>query len=242
MRARVSSARSSAYAAAARTRPGEQADVGGGLGVPLHRRRRTGRRRPPSPPASRRRRARPATKPGWVAHRLVVVAADREPVADQAGDPGAGLGGHLDRRRTRRRRGCARSWPTRSGVCWSRRAAGVHGHHLHAAADAEHRQAARVGGVEQRQLPGVPVRPPAGGPRVRLGAVPRRVDVGAAADDQAVEPGDHGVGGAGLRRPAAAAPGRRRWPRPRRRTAPAAGRRAAARRPTRPPRGRSSAR
>ena len=78
------------------------------------------------------------------------------------------------------------------------RAAGVHGHHLHAAADAEHRQAARLGGVEQRELPGVAVGAPAGRPRVRLGAVPLRVDVGAAADHQPVEAGDHGVGRAGL--------------------------------------------
>ena len=79
------------------------------------------------------------------------------------------------------------------------RAAGVHGHQLHAAADPQHRQPDGVGGVEQRHLPGVAVRPPAGGARVRLLAVPLRVDVRAAGDHQPVEPRDHGVRGAGLR-------------------------------------------
>ena len=55
------------------------------------------------------------------AHRLVVVAVHRRARSPTSpGDPGAGHGGHLDPRRTRRRPGLCCSWPTRSGVCWSR--------------------------------------------------------------------------------------------------------------------------
>ncbi len=67
-------------------------------------------------------------------------------------------------------------------------AARVHRHHLHAAAHAQHRQLRRVGSHEQGQLPGVAVGAPVARARVRLGAVRRRVDVGAAADDQGVQP------------------------------------------------------
>ena len=48
--------------------------------------------------------------------------------------------------------------------------AGVHGHQLHAAADAEHRQAGGRRGVEQRDLPRVPV----GAPADRLAGAGRR--------------------------------------------------------------------
>jgi hypothetical protein len=74
----------------------------------------------------------------------------------------------------------------------------VHRHHLHAAADAEHRQPAGLRSREQRPLPGVPVGSPRCGALVGLGAVRRRVDVGPAADHQAVQTGDHDIGGPGL--------------------------------------------
>jgi hypothetical protein len=68
----------------------------------------------------------------------------------------------------------------------------VHGHHLHPPADPEHGEPAGVGGVEQRELPGVPVRTPDHRFWVRLLVVPFRLYVGAAGDHQPVEPSDHG--------------------------------------------------
>ena len=140
--------------------------------------------------------------------------------------------------------GLCSSWPTRSGTCWSSDAAGVHRHHLHAAADPEHGQAARLGRVEQRQLPGVPVVAPA---RRRARAAPAPYRAGStsappvitspssrATTDARPTLGRPEAGGSSTGTPPAA--------RSRRRTRRAAGRRAGARRPTPPARGRSSAR
>ena len=155
--------------------PGEQADVGGRLGVPLHGRRRTGR--PAASIASSVPSAACADgdEPGVVAHRLVVVAVDRQRRSPtSAGDPGArprsttvdraervAAGAVLARGRPGRAcAGRARPPACTAITCMPRQTP-------------EHRQADGLGGVEQRELPGVAVGPPVGGARVRLGAVPR---------------------------------------------------------------------
>ena len=76
------------------------------------------------------------------------------------------------------------------------RAAGDHREHLHAAADAEHRQVAVQRRPHQRHLGGVAVRPQPGRLLVRGLAVQRGVQVGAAGEDHGVQPvQDLGVGG-----------------------------------------------
>jgi hypothetical protein len=70
----------------------------------------------------------------------------------------------------------------------------VHGHHLHAAADADGGQSAQVGGGEQRELPGITLLVPRDRPSVRCLAVPLGLDVGTAGDDQAIQACDHGRG------------------------------------------------
>jgi hypothetical protein len=52
-----------------------------------------------------------------------------------------------------------------------------------------------VGGVQQCQLPGIALRSPADGPLVRLGSVPARLDIVAAAENESIEPRDD-LGGA----------------------------------------------
>ena len=215
----ASSAALAAYVAAARTRPGQQADVGGGLGVPLDADAEPVARSPPSPPGCRRRRARRRRSPGasrtdWWWWQLTV---SRSPTS--AGDPGAGAGDDRRPRRTRRRRGCAargRPGPGRAGRARRRRA------------------------PPSPACPGTR-RAPAGRPRRRRRAArpPRRRGPGASwrcagAASSPYRPGSTSAPplitspssrattasrGAGLARPAAAARARRRSPRPRRRTA-----------------------
>jgi hypothetical protein len=64
-------------------------------------------------------------------------------------------------------------------------------HHLHAAADAEHRQVELRRDPRQGELPLVAVRPGLLRRRVRLGVVAVGLDVGSSRDDQAVDPGEH---------------------------------------------------
>ena len=129
-----------------------------------------------------------------LAHGLVVVAVDRQAFTEEAGDPGAGSRLHLDRTELV----TARAVPLVTDQV--RRVlvelpARVHGHHLHAATNPEDRQPDRGRGVEQRDLPAVPVGAPLGGPGMRFGAVPGRVDVGSATDHEPVEASDDHVGG-----------------------------------------------
>jgi hypothetical protein len=67
-------------------------------------------------------------------------------------------------------------------------------HHLHAAADAEERQVTLHRPRRERQLERVALGRRARGRGVRLGAVGRRVHVGAAREQQAVEHVEHAVG------------------------------------------------
>ena len=208
------------------------------------RRRRTGRPAPPSPRACRPRRGRRPRSPGARRTDWWWWQGTSRSVADQTGDarvraasrprrgpnsPGAGA----VVRRGRRRRGCAGRArpPARTAISCIPRQTPSTG------------SATRSAAVEQRGLPGVAVGAPVGRARVGLLAVATGVDVGAAADDQAVEPPDDRRRRAG--RPpwrAAAAPARRPRPRRCRRTRGAAGRRAGTRPPRRPPPGRCSAR
>ena len=64
---------------------------------------------------------------------------------------------------------------------------------LHAAADRQHRQAAPLGGADQGKLAFVAARAGWLGAGMRLGAISRRVDVGAPRQHEAVESGDEGV-------------------------------------------------
>ena len=82
-----------------------------------------------------------AVKPGWLAHRLVVVAADTCSVADEAGH-GARHVGHVDVAEAVAA-GRVLLVADDVGQVLVERAAGVHGHHLHAPADPQHRQARR---------------------------------------------------------------------------------------------------
>ena len=220
---------------------GQQPDVVGRLGVPLHRRPGTARRRRSNASSVPSSAAAAGTNPGWVRTdwwwwQLTVSRSPSRAATRVPGTVRTSTGPNASPP------GLWPSCPARSGVCWSSDAARVDGHHLHAPAHAEHRQPDRVGRVEQGELPGVPVGAPPRRARVGLLAVARRVDVGAAGDDQAVEPGDERRPPSPAAPPAAAAPARRRSTRPRRRTGSGARRRAAARPPTRRPRGRSSAR
>ena len=229
----------SAYAAAARTSPASRptsAAVSGchctadaePVAVGLHRLERAvggvrGR--------ARSRGGRPPTGGGGSSR------TSRSP--SRPDDPGAGDGASPRPRRTRRRRGCAaRARPGRACAGRARRRRGPPSPASRGRRRAPAAPAASAAS-SSAQLPGVPVRAPAGGARVRVGAVPRRVDVRAAGDHQPVEPGHHGVGRAVLR-------DRRQQQRDaaggldgvgvlRR----AARRRAGARRPTPPPRGTS---
>ena len=191
--------------------------------------RRAGRRRPRSPGATARRRrsGRPAASiassgpVGGVRRRPRSPGASRtdwwwwqSTVSDVARPASRAASPRrcatVDRRRTRRRRGCARRGRPRracAGRARRRRAPpspacprqtpSTGRPAASAASSSASSQASRSG----RQL---------GGARVRLLAVAGRVDVGAAGDHQPVEPRDHGVRGAGARRRAAAAPVRRR--------------------------------
>ena len=67
------------------------------------------------------------------------------------------------------------------------------GHHLHPAADPEHRESAVARSPVERDLGGVAIEPGAIGRLVRLVAVASRIDVGAAGDHDAVEALDHSV-------------------------------------------------
>ncbi len=77
--------------------------------------------------------------------------------------------------------------------------AGGHGHQLHASADAQHGQPELLCCAERGDLAGVPVGPDAESLLVRVGAVQRRVEVGATGEEQPVERPEHlaGVGGVG---------------------------------------------
>ena len=127
----------------------------------------------------------------------MVVAADREPLADQRRDPAAADGPHVDGT-VSVAPGAVALVPDQVGGVLVEHAAGVHRHDLHPAAHPEHRQAGRLGGVEQRELPGVAVGAPLGGARVRLRAVAGRVDVGPAAHHERVQPRHHDIGSARL--------------------------------------------
>ncbi len=112
-------------------------------------------------------RPRDGEVPRVCPHRLVVVAAHLQPVADQPREPGAGDGVHRDRRRTRRRRGVLLVVDQVRDVLVEH-AAGVHA--PSPACPGTRRAPAgpgRLRGVEQGDLPGVPVGPPGGRPRVR---------------------------------------------------------------------------
>ena len=126
----------------------------------------------------------------------MVVTVHRERRPDQRREPAAGLGRHGHR---------AEHVAARAVLVVSHQVgrvlveapARVHRHHLHAATHAQHRQHRGLGRVQERELPRVPVGPPVGRARVRFGVVVGRVDVGAPADHQSVEAGDHGVRRAG---------------------------------------------
>ena len=97
-------------------------------------------------------------EPRVVAHGLVVVAVDGERRPDQRASRLPASVATATAPNTSPPGLCS-SCPTRSGVCWSRRAAGVHRHHLHAPADAQHRQPDRVrrrraGRAPRRRGPG----------------------------------------------------------------------------------------
>ena len=192
--------------------PGEQADVGGRLGVPLHRRRRTGRpaasmassvpsvgvRRRAAKPGwrrtdwwwwqfTRRARRRPARRPGVPGAVRDLDRAER--VAAGAvlarGRPGRARAGRARRRRAPPSPACRGRRPSTAGRPPRRRRAG--------------RPPRRRGRGASSAVRGCAVR-----------AVAPRVDVGAAGDHQPVEPGHDRVGGARRSRGAAAAPARRR--------------------------------
>ncbi len=74
------------------------------------------------------------------------------------------------------------------------RSAQRHVEQLHPAADAEHGHVALERAADERDLGLIPLRHRALRLRMRLGPIRRRVDIGAAGEDQAVEPVEHLVG------------------------------------------------
>ena len=218
----------------------QQRELGADLGVPLHGRRRTGLRALSIASSGAVRGVRRRDEAGVLAHRLVVVAVHAEPGPEQAADPGP--------RRPVDTVDLAEHRPAGGVLVVADQVGGVlvqgaAGRGPPSAACPRHtpstgrprRSAASSSASSQASRSG----PPAGGARVRLRAVPGRVDVGAAADHQAVEPGHDRVRqrrvGRGRRQQHR---GRRPRRPPCRRTRCAAGRRAA---PT-PPRRRAPGR
>ena len=124
-------------------------------------------------------------------HGLMVVAVDLQPVTHHLRTREPGWVATETQPKASPPGECS-SCPTTSGTCCSSSPPAAYGHELHAAADAQGRGAGRLGGVEQRELPGVPLRARGLGPRMRFGSVPLGFDVRSAGDDQAVQSADDG--------------------------------------------------
>jgi hypothetical protein len=114
----------------------------------------------------------------------------RVALAEQRAEPGT----RLDRDlllAEHRGRGLVRLGAEDIGQVLHERAAECDVHQLHAAADAEERQFELDGGREQCVLPVVAIGARGAGALVRRLPVTRRVDVGPARDDEAVERAEH---------------------------------------------------